>query len=135
MIAGELKDKIKALVLLAPAAVLKDDALNGVLMYRHYDPANPPETLNVFFHRIGREYFLTARTLPIYERSSLYEGPVFIAHGKKDKIVPFSYSEEYHRRYSNSELHLFENENHLLPKCRKEIVGQCVEFLCDHLGA
>ena len=53
MIAGELGDEIKALVQLAPAAVLKDDALQGVLMGKHYDPSNPPETLTVFFHRVG----------------------------------------------------------------------------------
>ena len=134
MLAGELKDGIRALVLLAPAAVLTDDALNGRLMWRHYDPANPPETLQVFFHRVGRDYFKVAQTLPIYERSSLYEGPVLLVHGKKDRIVPYSYSEKYDRVYSDSELHLFEKENHLLSKCRKEIVALVVDFLGGHLG-
>ena len=133
MLAGELGDEIKALVQLAPAAVLKDDALKGQLMYRHYDPANPPETLNVFFHRVGREYFKVAQTLPIYEVSSQYKGPVFLVHGKKDKVVPYSYSEEYHRVYSNSELRLLEKENHFLSKCRKEIVGGAVDFLVRNL--
>ena len=59
MIAGELGDEIKALVQLAPAAVLKDDALQGVLMGRHYDPLNPPESLTVFFHRVGKRYLCT----------------------------------------------------------------------------
>ncbi len=134
MIAGELKDEIKALVQLAPAAVMTDDALEGKLMWRHYDPANPPETLNVFFHRVGREYLKVNQTLPIYERSSLYEGPVLLAHGKKDKIVPYSYSEKYHQVYSNSEIHLYEKENHFLSKHRKEIVALAVDFINVHLG-
>ena len=134
MIAGELGEEIKAIVQLAPAAVLKDDALQGVLMGRHYDPANPPESLWVFFHRVGKGYFLVAQTLPIYEQSSLYKGPVLLIHGTKDKIVPYSYSERYDQSYSQSELKLYEGENHMLSKCRKEIVGQTVDFLCKHLA-
>ena len=129
MIAGELGDEIKALVQLAPAAVLKDDALQGVLMGKHYDPSNPPETLTVFFHRVGKGYFLAAQSLPIYEQSSLYKGPVLLIHGTKDKIVPHSYSERYDQVYSNSQLQLYEGENHFLSKCRKAIVRQTVDFL------
>ena len=129
MIAGELGDEIKALVQLAPAAVLKDDALQGVLMGKHYDPSNPPETLTVFFHRVGKGYFLAAQSLPIYEQSSLYKGPVLLIHGTKDRIVPHSYSEKYNQVYSNSILQLYEGENHFLSKCRKAIVRQTVDFL------
>ena len=134
MIAGELGDEIKAIVQLAPAAVLKDDALQGVLMGRHYDPANPPESLFVFFHRVGKGYFKVAQTLPIYEQSSLYKGPVLLIHGTKDKIVPCSYSEKYDRLYSQSGLKLYDGENHMLSKCRKEIVKETVDFLCKHLA-
>jgi hypothetical protein len=133
MIAGELGDEIKALVQLAPAAVLKDDALQGVLMGKHYDPSNPPETLTVFFHRVGKGYFLAAQSLPIYEQSSLYKGPVLLIHGTKDKIVPHSYSEKYDQVYSNSQLQLYEGENHFLSKCRKAIVRQTVDFLAENL--
>ena len=129
MLAGELGDEIKALVQLAPAAVLKDDALQGVLMGKHYDPSNPPETLTVFFHRVGKGYFLAAQSLPIYEQSSLYKGPVLLIHGTKDRIVPHSYSEKYNQVYSNSILQLYEGENHFLSKCRKAIVRQTVDFL------
>jgi len=133
MIAGELGDEIKALVQLAPAAVLKDDALQGVLMGKHYDPSNPPETLTVFFHRIGKGYVLAAQSLPIYEQSSLYKGPVLLIHGTKDRIVPHSYSEKYNQVYSNSILQLYEGENHFLSKCRKAIVRQTVDFLAENL--
>ena len=130
----ELGDEIKALVQLAPASVLKDDALQGVLMGKHYDPANPPETLNVFFHRVGKGYFLVAQSLPIYEQSSRYLGPVLMIHGTKDKIVPHSYSEKYDQVYANSELQLYEGENHLLSKCRKAIVKQTVDFILKNLA-
>ena len=133
MIAGELGGEVKSLVQLAPAAVLKDDALQGVLMGRHYDPFNPPEYLTLFFHRVGKGYFLAAQSLPIYEQSSLYQGPVLLIHGTKDRIVPHSYSERYNQVYSNSELQLYEGENHLLSKCRKAMVKRTVDFISKNL--
>lgn len=133
MTAGKRKEEVVALVQLAAAAVLKDDALNGVLMGKHYNPADPPETLRVFFRRVGRNYFTVAQKLPIYELSSQYSGPVLLIHGKKDKIVPYSYSEKYHSLYQQSELILLEKENHLLSKCKKEVVARCVEFLKKYL--
>ena len=133
MLSGELGDKVSALVLLAPAAVLRDDARKGVLMGKYYDPGNPPQRLRVFLHSVGRNYFLVARDLPIYETSARYGGPVCLIHGKEDRIVPFSYSERYHEAYACSELHLLEGENHILSKKRPEVIRTAVSFLRSHL--
>ena len=135
MLSGELgRDRVAALVQLAPAAVLRDDALQGVLMGKHYDPKDPPEFLRVFFHKVGRSYFTVAQTLPIYETSALYDGPVCLVHGKEDTIVPYRYSEQYHDTYRNSVLLLLEGENHILSKRRKEVVRIAVDFLKEHLA-
>jgi len=134
MLAGELgADKINCLVQLAPAAVLKDDALNGVLMGKHYDPKNPPKSLRVFFHKVGKDYFTVAQTLPIFETSAKYEGPVCLIHGTNDTIVPHSYSETYHKVYRNGELHILEGENHFLSKRRKEVYFHTLDFLTKNL--
>lgn len=130
MLAGELGSaKIAALVQLSAAAVLKDDALNGVLMNRHYDPADPPETLWVLFHRVGKNFFKVAQTLPIYETSCRYDGPVCLIHGKEDSIVPYKYSQQYDALYAHSELHLLDGENHILSKRRKEVIHLACNFL------
>ena len=50
--------------------------LRGTLMGRRYDPANPPKTLSVLLHKVGRDYLTQAQTLPIYETSACYQGPV-----------------------------------------------------------
>ena len=133
LLAGELKDQVRALVQLAPAAVLRDDALKGELMGRKYDPANPPRRLFVLFHYVGRSYFQVAQTLPIYEVSAGYQGPVCLIHGKNDRIVPFEYSEKYHGIYADGELHLLEGENHFLSKKRPEVIRTAVSFLKRHL--
>lgn len=134
MLAGQLgAEKVACVVQLSAAAVLRDDALNGVLMGKHYDPKNPPEFLRVLFHKVGRGYFQVAQALPIYEASAAYEGPVCLVHGKEDKIVPHSYSERYHSCYKNSELHLLDGENHVLGKRRKEVVAISSDFLKKNL--
>ena len=129
MLAGERKDQVKCLVQLAPAAVLRDDALRGTLMGKSYNPANPPRTLSVLFHKVGRDYLTQAQTLPIYETSACYRGPVCLIHGKEDRIVPYSYSEKYHETYSCSELHLLSGENHIMSKKRKEVIRIAADFI------
>ena len=75
MTAGELgTQKVKALVLMAPAAVLREDAIRGQIFGVHYDPLNPPEiiasatTKSVRLRKDGTDP-------AIYETASQYQGP------------------------------------------------------------
>lgn len=132
MLAGELESeekKPKCLVLLAPAAVLKDDAIAGQCMGKKYDASNPPEYVNVMFHKLGRKFILAAQKLPVYEVSCKYTGKVCLIHGKRDKIVPYSYSEKYHDLYSNSELYLLEDEGHLMNADKNKIMSLVRDFI------
>lgn len=132
MLAGELNDhphRPVCMVLLAPAAVLKDDAIAGQCMGKKYDPVNPPEYVNVMFHKLGRTFIQAAQKLQIYEVSCRYSGKVCLIHGKRDKIVPYSYSERYHELYEDSELHLLDEESHFLNGDKDKIVSMVSEFL------
>lgn len=133
MLAGELEDtplKPACLVQLAPAAVLKDDAIKGQCMNARYNPLDPPEYVRImFFFKLGREFIVEAQKLPIYETSCKYTGKVLLIHGAEDNIVPVSYSEKYHDLYQNSELHVLEGENHMLNKDKLRTVGMVVDFL------
>jgi hypothetical protein len=136
MLAGELEDgpdRPKCVVQLAPAAVLKDDALAGRCMNAKYDASNPPEYVNVFFHKLGRRFILEAQKLPIYEVSAQYSGPVCLIHGEKDKIVSPKYSEQYHQSYKTSELHILKGEGHLLHGNKARLVETIKTFLSSHL--
>lgn len=136
MLAGQLEDsplRPKCLVLMAPAAVLKDDALAGQCMNAKYDPKNPPQHVNVFFHKLGRAFILEAQKLPIFETSGKYSGPVCLIHGKKDKIVPVTYSSKYKEGYRDCELHLLENEGHMLKSDKRSVVRIAVSFLKGRL--
>lgn len=136
LLAAELEEsplKPKCVVLLAPAAVLKDDALAGRCMGSKYDAKNPPEYVNVMFHKLGRKFILAAQKLPIYEISARYSGKVCIVHGKMDKIVPYSYGERYHKVYADSELHLLDNESHFMRKQKEDTIRIITDFISNNL--
>ena len=136
ILAGQLEDtpaKPDCLVQLAPAAVLKDDALKGQCMNAKYNPADPPEYVSVFFHKLGRAFIVEAQKYPIFETSAKYTGKVCLIHGTKDKIVPLSYSEKYHEVYPDSELHVLEGEGHFLSGDKKHILGLITDFLKKQL--
>lgn len=117
MTAGELGDKvIKSLVLMAPAAVLRDDALRGNTMGAMYDPWNmTDEYVELPFggKKLGRKYIQSAVRLPIYETARNYTGPVLIIHGTADRVVPYTYGERYHEGYQHSEIRLIPGDDHM----------------------
>ncbi|MCD8329368.1 MAG: alpha/beta hydrolase [Lachnospiraceae bacterium] len=112
ILAGYYPDVIDKLVLMAPAATLKDDALKGTIMGLTYDPHAVPDQIDVRGEEIGGFYFRTGQTLPIYEWASHYEGPVCILHGDADAVVDCSAAKKFDAGYKNSELHLLPGGNH-----------------------
>ncbi len=114
MIGGELGNGIRGMALCAPAAVLRDDALRGQLMDAHYDAGNLPDYVAIHGgkHRIGKAYFESAQTLPIYETASRYEGSALIVHGTADRVVPYTYGERYKQVLKNAELVLMPGVDH-----------------------
>lgn len=128
MVSGELGDKvIKAEVLLAAAAVLRDDALRGNTMGAQYDPWNfkgdyveLPHSPEAGALLLGKNYVETAIRLPIYETAANYDGPTLIVQGTHDQVVPYTYAERYNEKISNSELKLIPDENHVFSNTQKE---------------
>lgn len=105
MVAGELgTEAFRAVALMAPAAVLRDDAIRGNTMGKMYDPLDPPEYVELWGGRkLGREYIKTAFSLPIYETAAKYEGPALIVHGTADRVAPYTYGLRYHQLWKGSE--------------------------------
>lgn len=129
MTAGELgTSKVKSIALLAPAAVLREDAIRGNLLSTQYDAQNVPETIEIFNGlKVGRNYVKTAQTLPIYETASQYQGPASMIHGLADPIAPYTYSQRYYRIYFNSELHLIPGADHVF----SNDVNKAAQFATD----
>lgn len=114
MLAGELgTKKVKCIALMAPAAVLRDDAIRGNVFGIKYDSLNPPEYVEIFEgHKIGRNYITTAQTLPIYETAEKFQGSALMVHGTGDIIVPYTYSLHYQHIYRKSRLELLPGLDH-----------------------
>ncbi len=105
MTAGELgADKVRSVVLMAPAAVLRDDAIRGNTFGIQYDPLSPPDSLALYGGLwLGKEYIRTAFRLPIYETAADYHGPAMIIHGTGDRVVPYTYGKRFADMWPSSE--------------------------------
>lgn len=141
MTAGELgAGKIKCEVLMAAAAVLRDDAIRGNTQGVVYDPYNlttdyveTAPRMDGQTLKIGKAYIETAMNLPIYETAGNYTGPVLIVHGTHDRIVPYTYSMRYHEKLENSELHLVSDENHTFSNTYRESALLVADWLHSQL--
>ena len=118
MTAGQLsealgKSPFKAVALMAPAAVLRDDAIRGSTMGKQYDPFDPGEYVDLWGSlKLGAKYIRTAFSLPIYETAAKYQGEALIIHGNADRVVPYTYGERFHQIWPKSELVIQEYFDH-----------------------
>ncbi len=134
MTAGRLAaaggDVPKAMVLIAPGAVIKEACQGGRFFNARFDPKDPPEYIRCWgVKKLGREYLLSTQELDIYGTAAAYEGRVCILHGTKDGIVPRWCSERYQETYGErSEFILVEDENHMITRRKEEVVGRTVSF-------
>lgn len=135
MIAGYYHDYVRKLVMLAPAATIKDDALIGSCFGIKYDTYNVPEYItmknleNEEFN-LGGLYFRLAKTLPIYETTSMFKGKTLIIHGSNDEAVGVIGSERYAECMDNVTLRIIEGETHGLDTISLEsVITDITEFL------
>lgn len=136
MVAGNLKGSIRSVALCAPAAVLRDDAIRGQVQGATYDAGNIPETVTVPGRNlhVGRNYFVTAQTLPIYETALQYEGPVVLVHGTADRIVPYTYSERYKAGYKDAQIYLLPGVDHSFTEEQSRLRAASIvsSFILNH---
>jgi alpha/beta superfamily hydrolase/peroxiredoxin len=130
MAAGELGNKISKVVLLAPASILREDAIRGSVMGAQYDPLDPPGTLQLFGSLLlGRDYMKTAFSLPIYETAAKYTGSACIIHGTGDRVVPYTCGERYHAIWKDSELDILDGFDHGFSQNVYRAADLAVKFL------
>ncbi len=135
LLAGEYgAEKIKSVVLMAPASVLRELARKGDLFGTKFDTDNIPEYIELFNGlRVGRAYLEDAKNLPIYEISAQYQGPVLIIHSQDDELVPYSNGEEYNQIYQNSELKALRGFDHNFTKNTAEITQMVADYFIKNI--
>ena len=133
MAAGRLTQrKVSSVVLLAPAAVLRDDAIRGNTMGATYDPLNPPEYVSIGRLQLGREFIQTAFRLPIYETAAAYRGRAAIFHGTADRIVPYTYGLRFHQLWKGSKWYELEGYDHGLGPDARRVIHDVVDEVALH---
>ena len=138
MLAGRLGRKAfrGGVVLLAPAGVIRDDAIRGSVPGQSSpagDPLDPPEYIEVWGHHLGRDYIKTAFWLPIYETAAHYKGPACIVHGTSDRTVPYTYGLRFHQLWKRSEWHLLDRYDHGFGPHPEEAVRLAVAFFTGRM--
>lgn len=131
MLAGYYPEFIKKVVLLAPAATLKDDAIKGECQGTVYDPSHIPDQVVVNGKTIGGFYFRIAQLLPIYETAAHYTGEALMVHGDQDTIVDKIASERYVHAFPNNHLCIQKGADHGFsePQMRQKAVQTVMDFL------
>jgi alpha/beta superfamily hydrolase len=135
MTAGQLSEELgepafQAVALMAPAAVLRDDAIRGSVMGAQFDPFDPGEYVDLWSNlKLGAKYIRTAFSLPIYETAEKYQGPALIIHGNGDRVVPYTYGERFHLIWPKSELVIQEYYDHVFT----QNVYRTTDIVSDYL--
>ncbi len=128
---------VEALALLAPAAVLREDAQRGRIFDAVFDPLDPPETIPVMGGRlrIGRGYVLDAQETDPYAAVARFRGPLLVVHGQADTVVPWSYGQRFvDVRPDQGELVLVRPADHAFTGWEDTVAGVVANFVAKSFG-
>lgn len=126
-----------AMVLIAPASVIKDACRKGKFFDATFDPSDPPEFVRCWgMMKLGRDYLLTTQVIDIYGTAAAYKGPCRLIHGSKDTIVPLWCSEEFVKLYGEdrASLVVVEGADHTITMKKREVVANVVSFFKETIG-
>ena len=128
--AGAQRDRIKALIPLAPAIIIRDAALQGTTFGVRFDPEHiPDEIVMDEVHTLSGDYFRAAQMLPVEEAIRRYDRPVLIVHADTDESVPVSYAEWAAGLYKDCTLKIIEGDTHCYDRKLEEVLESVTTFL------
>ena len=137
MTAGYFRECVSKLVMFAPAATIPDDALRGYAFGNVYDCVYPPENIHMVDitgkdYYLGQTYMRTARTLPVYETTSMFTGKTLIIHGTADEAVGTIATDRYAKCLKNVTVDFRRGDNHGLDAISlDEVVEKAALFLAE----
>ena len=117
LVAGMEADRIRGLILRAPAFMIPQGARDGLLLGENFDPDHIPDEIDVIKGlKLSGDYLRVAQTIHVEEAVDRFKGPVLILHGDKDDTVPLEDSKKFSERYSCCELMVLNGETHHFDK-------------------
>lgn len=126
LVAGMEPDRIRGLILRAPAFLIPQAARDGALLGKTFDPEHIPDTVPTIKNlTLSGNYIRVAQTIDAEKAVERYKGPVLILHGDEDDTVPLADSQAMAQRYRNCELAVMAGETHHFdrhPEQMREII-------------
>lgn len=107
IVASKRKDEIAGIVGLYSGFVLDEKVKEEA---KKYDVL--PETIEILWLTVGRNYLEDIINNDIYETMKEYSGPVLLIHGTKDEIAPLSYTEKALDYFPNAKLVVLDGADH-----------------------
>ena len=129
--AGLKPDSLCGLILLAPAMLMKENAMTGGFPERFFDLERIPDETLVFDEQtISGNYYRVNRLLPFDDAIRLYGNrPVLVVHSVTDELVPFRYGTETAAAYQNAELVAIEEDDHCFDTHIDLVTEAMIRFL------
>ena len=129
--AGMEPDRIRGLILRAPAFMIPQGAREGCLLGNRFDPEHIPDSFPVIKGlTLDGEYLRTAQSVHAEEAVDRFKGPVLILHGDEDDTVPVRDSVKAAERYAQCELEVLHGETHHFDRHPDEMV-RLIRSFCE----
>ena len=106
-------DRIRGLILRAPAFMIPQGAREGNLLGQPFDPKHIPDELPVIKGlTLEGNYIRVAQTIHVEDAADRYLHPVLILHGEEDDMVSPDVSRQMAKRYNDCTLVSIIGETH-----------------------
>ncbi len=132
--AGKEPDRVKGLILRAPAFMIPRCAREGTMLGVSFDPTRiPAEFPTIKGLTLEREYILSAQATRVEEAMDAFSGPVLLLHGEADDVVPCRDVAAAASRYRDCTLALLPGETHHFdqsPEQMKAIIRNWLNVKC-----
>lgn len=121
------EEKIKKLILMAPAGCMKEHAIRAF----NVAPKVDENSADIGGFCIGRKYAEGFVGFDLYDGVPTFDRPVIIIHGGADQAVPLEFSKKYHDLYKDSSYHIIDGASHCFTKVeyRKQVQELIVNFV------
>ena len=130
MLVGAMeRDRLKAILPLAPAIVIRDAARKGDMLGARFDPEHIPDEVPLGRRTLKGNYFRAAQLLPVEDAICRFDKPVLIVHGDADESVPVQYAYDAAKKYQNCTLKIIPGDTHCYDNHLDQVCEAVREFL------
>lgn len=128
--AGSAPERVRGMILRAPAFMLPRCAREGMLLGVSFDPAQLPAAFPVIKGlTLEADYLRSAQTIRAEDSVDAFDGPVLLLHGTADDVVPLQDVAAAAERYRNGTLELIPDETHHFDRAPEQMKALIRDWL------